>query len=72
MLYCKCIKFHNDSSWPELDIYKIFSYLKKVFPYNVIEKEKESLLCLNSTNKEKNFSFYHYAIVQDLKTIRYL
>ncbi|MDF2736809.1 MAG: hypothetical protein K0S93_665 [Nitrososphaeraceae archaeon] len=67
MLYCKCIKLHNESSWPQLDIDKILSNLKKVFPYNVIEKEKESLLCINSTNKEKNFSFYNHAIVQDLK-----
>lgn len=67
MSYCKYIKFHNDSSWPELDIDKILSYLKKIFPYNIIEKEKESLLCLNSTNTEKTFSFYNQAIVQDLK-----
>ena len=67
MSYCKYIKFHNESSWSELDIDKILSYLKKLFPFNVIEKEKESLLCLNSTNKEKTFSFYDQAIIQDLK-----
>lgn len=67
MSFCKYIKFHNDSSWRELDIDKILSYIKKIFPYNIIEKEKESLLCLDSTNNEKTFSFYNQAIVQDLK-----
>jgi hypothetical protein len=70
LLYCKYINFHNESSWHELDVSKIICYLRKVFPNNVIkkEKEKESLLCLNSTNKDKNFSFYNQAIVQNLKT----
>ena len=67
MSYCKYIKFHNESSWPELDMDKILSYLKKILPYNIIEKEKESLLFINSTNNEKTFSFYNQAIVQDLK-----
>jgi len=72
MFYCKCIKFHNESSWSELDIDKIVYYLQKIFPNNVIEKEKESLLSFNSTNKEKNFSFYKQAIVQDLKKPLYI
>jgi len=67
MSFCKYIKFHNESSWRELDIDKILSYIKEIFPYNIIEKEKESLLCLDSTNNEKTFSFYNQAIVQDLK-----
>src|SRR5215204_1211568 len=72
MFYCKCIKFHNESSWSELDIDKIVYYLQKIFPNNVIEKEKESLLSFNSINKEKNFSFYKQAIVQDLKKPLYI
>ena len=67
MSYCKYIRVHNESSWPELDIDKILTYLKKIFPYNIIEKEKESLLCINSINNEQTFSFYNQAIVQDLK-----
>ena len=67
MSYCKYIRFHNESSWPELDIDKILSYLKKIFPYNIIEKEKESLLFLNSIDNEKTFPFYNQAVVKDLK-----
>ena len=67
MLYCKYVNFYNESSWPELNIQKIIACLKKILPNNVIEKEKESLLYLNSIDKEKNFSFYKQAIVQDLK-----
>ena len=67
MSYCKYIRFHNESSWPELDIDKILSYLKKIFPYNIIEKQKESLLCFNSINNEQTFSFYNQAVVKDLK-----
>ena len=40
MLYCKYINFHNESSWPEIDIEKIIDCLKKVLPNNVIEKEE--------------------------------
>jgi hypothetical protein len=67
MSYCKYIRFHNESSWPELDIDKILSYLKKIFPYNIIEKEKESLLCFNSINNEQTFPFYNQAVIKDLK-----
>jgi hypothetical protein len=72
MLSCKYIKFYNDSSWAELDIDKIISYLKKVFPNNVIEKEIKSLSFLNSTDKEKNCLFYNKSIVQDLKKPLYI
>lgn len=67
MLYCKYVNFYNESSWPEVNIQKIIACLKKILPNNVIEKEKESLLYLNSIDKEKNFSFYKQAIVEDLK-----
>ena len=56
MLYCKDIKFYNESSWRELNIEKIISFLDKVLPNNVIEKEKKFILNLNSIEKEKNFS----------------
>ena len=72
MLYCKYVNFYNESSWPELNIQKIIACLKKILPNNVIEKEKESLLYLNSIDKEKNFSFYKQAIVQDLKKPLYI
>jgi hypothetical protein len=72
MLYCKYIKFHNESSWPEIDIEKIIDCLKKVLPNNRIEKKKESLLYLNSIDKEKSLSFYDHAIVQDLKKPLYI
>ncbi|HET9807053.1 MAG TPA: DUF6775 family putative metallopeptidase [Nitrososphaeraceae archaeon] len=73
MLYCKQINFLNESSWPEIDIEKIIACLKKVLPNNVIEKElKESLLYLNSIDKEKSLSFYNHAIVQDLKKPLYI
>lgn len=67
MLYCKYVNFYNESSWPEVNIQKIIACLKKILPNNVIEKEKESLLYLNSIDKEKNFSFYKQAILEDLK-----
>lgn len=67
MLYCKYVNFYNESSWPEVNIQKIIACLKKILPNNLIEKEKESLLYLNSIDKEKNFSFYKQAIVEDLK-----
>lgn len=72
MLYCKYINFHNESSWPEIDIEKIIDCLKKVLPNNLIEKKKESLLDLNSIDKEKSLSFYDHAIVQDLKKPLYI
>jgi hypothetical protein len=72
MLYCKYINFYNESSWPEVNIQKIIACLKKILPNNVIEKEKESLLYLKSIDKEKNFSFYKQAIVQDLKKPLYI
>lgn len=69
MVFCKYIKLHNESSWPELDIDKIISNLSKVLPNNLIEKENTSFLCLNSLlDKEKNFAFYNKAIVRDLKS----
>jgi hypothetical protein len=70
MVFCKYIKLHNESSWPELDIDKIISNLNKVLPNNVIEKENNnSFLLLNSLlDKEKNFAFYNKAIVRDLKS----
>jgi hypothetical protein len=72
MLYCKYINFYNESSWPEINIQKIIACLKKILPNNVIEKQKESLLYLKSRDKEKNFSFYKQAIVQDLKKPLYI
>lgn len=72
MLYCKNIHFYNESSWPEVNIEKIIAYLKKILPSNVIEKEKKSLLYLNSIDKEKITSFYNQAIVQDLKKPLYI
>lgn len=72
MLYCKYINFYNESSWPEIDIEKIIDCLKKVLPNNLIEKKKESLLNLNSIDKEKSLSFYDHAIVQDLKKPLYI
>ena len=72
MLYCKDIKFYNESSWQELNIEKIISFLDKVLPNNVIEKEKKFILNLNSIEKEKNFSLYKQAIVQDLKEPSYI
>ena len=72
MLYCKYINFYNESSWPEVNIQKIIACLKKILPNNVIEKEKESLLYLKSIDKEKNFSFYKQAIIQDLKKPLYI
>src|SRR5687767_6474199 len=68
MVYCKYINFINKSSWPEVSIEKIIACLKEVLPNNVIDKEEESQLSLNSIDKEKNFSFFNQAIVQDLKT----
>jgi hypothetical protein len=67
MVYCKYINFINESSWPEVSIEKIIAFLKEVLPNNVIDKAEESQLSLNSIDKEKNFSFFNQAIVQDLK-----
>ena len=72
MLYCKYINFYNESSWPEIDIEKIIACLKKLTPNNIIEKEKESWLYLNSIDKEKSLSFYNHGIIQDLKQPLYI
>ena len=72
MLFCKYLKFYNESSWKEVNIEKIIACLKKVLPNNVIEKEKKFPLYLNSIDKEKNFSFYQQAVVQDLKQPLYI
>ena len=72
MLHYKHINFYNESSWPEIDIKKIISCLKKELPNNIIEKEKESWLYFNSLDKEKSLSFYNHAIVQDIKQPLYI
>lgn len=72
MVYCKNIHFYNESCWPEVNIEKIIAYLNKILPNNVIEKEKKSLLYLNSIDKQKITSFYNQAIVQDLKKPLYI
>ena len=72
MLYCKYINFYNESSWPEIDIEKIIACLKRILPNNILEKEKESLIYLNSMDTEKRLSFYNHAIVQNLKQPLYI
>jgi hypothetical protein len=72
MLYCKYINFYNESSWPEIDIEKIIACLKELLPNNIIKKEKESWLYLNSIEKEKILSLYNDAIIQDLKQPLYI
>jgi hypothetical protein len=72
MLSCKYINFYNESSWSEIDIEKIIACVKKVLPNNIIEKEKESWLYLNSIDKEKSLSFYNCAVIQDLKQPLYI
>lgn len=72
MLYCKYINFYNESSWPEIDIEKIIACLMKLLPNNIIKKEKESWLYLNSIEKEKILSLYNHAIIQDLKQPLYI
>jgi len=72
MLYCKYIKFYNESSWQELKIEKIIACLKQIIRNNVIENEKNFILYLNSFEKEKNLAFYEQAIVHDLKQPLYI
>ncbi|HJU59586.1 MAG TPA: hypothetical protein VJ583_07535, partial [Nitrososphaeraceae archaeon] len=72
MLYCKYINFYNESSWPEINIEKIIACLKELLPNNIIKKEKESWLYLNSIEKEKILSLYNDAIIQDLKQPLYI
>ena len=68
MLFCENINLYNVSSWSELHIDQIFSYLRKLLPYNHLIHNTNGIIKIVQIEKKIENLFESKAIIKDLKT----
>ena len=68
MLFCENININNVSSWSELHIDQILSYLRKLLPYNHLIHNTNGTIKIGQIEKKIENFFESKAIIKDLKT----